>query len=178
MGSSLARAFSQARTAVDFDVTITAIYVFAGAEFISVSSLPLSMVGLRSSIFLAFRTKSAYDRWWEARTLWGGLSNTSRTLARQALTLMQAGPSRDLEPAQSAVDPVADLLCACAPLSPAQAEPYPELRSRLDRETLDSLRMHKNVPFGPFAVQWGICFGRPFSGSGWTPTDGRRLTEH
>src|SRR3712207_2613296 len=73
-----------------FDATVTALYVFAGAEFLSVSSLPLSMVGSALSIFLAFRTKSAYDRWWEARTLWGGLVNSSRTLARQALTLMRS----------------------------------------------------------------------------------------
>jgi putative membrane protein len=30
---------------------------------------------------LVFRTNSAYNRWWEARTLWGGLVNASRNLA-------------------------------------------------------------------------------------------------
>ncbi len=30
---------------------------------------------------LVFRTNSAYARWWEARTLWGGLVNASRNLA-------------------------------------------------------------------------------------------------
>ena len=35
------------------------------------------------SIFLAFRLGQAYDRWWEARKLWGGIVNLSRTLARQ-----------------------------------------------------------------------------------------------
>lgn len=30
---------------------------------------------------LVFRTNTAYARWWEARTLWGGLVNASRNLA-------------------------------------------------------------------------------------------------
>ncbi len=38
------------------------------------------------SIFLAFRIGQAYDRWWEARKLWGGIVNLSRTFARQATT--------------------------------------------------------------------------------------------
>jgi ion channel-forming bestrophin family protein len=35
---------------------------------------------------LAFRSNQAYDRWWEARTLWGAIVNDSRTLARQLIT--------------------------------------------------------------------------------------------
>jgi len=37
-------------------------------------------------VFLSFRFNEAYGRWWEARTLWGGLVNASRTFARQVLT--------------------------------------------------------------------------------------------
>ena len=32
-------------------------------------------------LLLVFRTNSAYSRWWEARTLWGGLVNACRNLA-------------------------------------------------------------------------------------------------
>jgi len=38
------------------------------------------------AIFLAFRNNSSYDRWWEARKIWGGVVNTSRTFARQITT--------------------------------------------------------------------------------------------
>lgn len=37
-------------------------------------------------VFLAFKFNGAYQRWWEARTLWGGVVNQSRTFARQATT--------------------------------------------------------------------------------------------
>jgi putative membrane protein len=36
---------------------------------------------------LVFRTNAAYSRWWEARTLWGSLINTSRNLALKLRTL-------------------------------------------------------------------------------------------
>ncbi len=36
---------------------------------------------------LVFRTNSAYARWWEARTLWGSLVNTSRNLAVKLTSL-------------------------------------------------------------------------------------------
>lgn len=42
------------------------------------------------SIFLVFRVGEAYARWWEARTLWGGIVNASRRFARQVTTLIKA----------------------------------------------------------------------------------------
>ncbi len=39
-------------------------------------------------VLVSFRNSSAYNRWWEARTLWGGLVNSSRSFARQVLTLI------------------------------------------------------------------------------------------
>ncbi len=39
-------------------------------------------------LFVAFRFNEAYSRWWEARILWGGMVNASRTFARQVTTLL------------------------------------------------------------------------------------------
>ena len=130
-----------------FDASVTALYVFGGAGFLSVSSLPLSMVGSALSIFLAFRTKSAYDRWWEARTLWGGLVNTSRTIARQSLTLMHAdNADRDLLAAQRKLIVMQICYVHALRCHLRNQNPHPELRSRLDAETVQILRGHKNVP--------------------------------
>lgn len=40
---------------------------------------PVSILGGALAIFLGFRNNSAYDRWWEARKIWGGIVNASRT---------------------------------------------------------------------------------------------------
>lgn len=52
-------------------------------------SFPFSIAAILGSalaIFIAFRNNSAYGRWWEARTLWGGIVNSSRVLARLIIT--------------------------------------------------------------------------------------------
>ncbi|MBN8610896.1 MAG: hypothetical protein J0L92_09950 [Deltaproteobacteria bacterium] len=54
--------------------------------------LPFTLVGIALSIFLGFRNSSAYDRWWEGRKLWGSLINTTRSMARQVLTLISEVP--------------------------------------------------------------------------------------
>lgn len=47
---------------------------------------PVTILGGALAIFLGFRNNSAYDRWWEARKVWGSIVNTSRTLSSHVLT--------------------------------------------------------------------------------------------
>ncbi|OLL33090.1 hypothetical protein BTH42_03885 [Burkholderia sp. SRS-W-2-2016] len=56
------------------------------------TTAPFSLIGIALAVFLGFRNNASYDRWWEARKLWGQLLNESRSLTRQALTL----PGREL----------------------------------------------------------------------------------
>lgn len=54
-------------------------------------SIPIAIPGILGtiiSLLLAFRSNQAYDRWWEARTLWGAIVNDSRSFARQVLTFV------------------------------------------------------------------------------------------
>ncbi len=47
---------------------------------------PVTVLGGGLAIFLAFRNNSAYDRWWEARKIWGGIVNYSRTFGMQVIS--------------------------------------------------------------------------------------------
>jgi ion channel-forming bestrophin family protein len=49
-----------------------------------VGGIAFTVFGLALSLFLGFRNNAAYDRWWEARKLWGGLLADMRSLAREA----------------------------------------------------------------------------------------------
>ena len=60
-------------------------------EYELVSVVYVGIFSTALSIFLVFRFNEAYERWWEARKLWGTLVNRSRDMARQALTLLPAG---------------------------------------------------------------------------------------
>ncbi|MBV8674141.1 MAG: hypothetical protein JOZ33_11960 [Acidobacteriaceae bacterium] len=59
--------------------------------------LPIGAFGTALSIIVGLRNGSAYNRWWEARTLWGAIVNKSRTLARQVVTTLSAGPDATAE---------------------------------------------------------------------------------
>ncbi|MDR6195378.1 bestrophin family ion channel [Siphonobacter sp. SORGH_AS_0500] len=53
--------------------------------------LPFSTITALStalSIFLGFKNNNAYDRWWEARQIWGLLVNYSRAWTREILTMI------------------------------------------------------------------------------------------
>ncbi|GGF51617.1 membrane protein [Azorhizobium oxalatiphilum] len=60
----------------------------------SVNSGPFSLIGIALSIFLGFRNSACYERWWEARKLWGELVIACRVLARQTLLLDGRGEGR------------------------------------------------------------------------------------
>ena len=126
-----------------FDTTIAGLYSLGGLTVLALPSLPLGMMGAALSIFLAFRTNSAYDRWWEARRLWGSLVNDSRTFARQVLTLVDrtAAESGPNELVEWQIAYVHALRCHLR-----GQNPFPEISGRLPPPLVAWLRTHRNVP--------------------------------
>lgn len=84
----------------------------------------LGLLGVTLAIFLGFRNTTSYERFWEARTLWGELLNAARAFARQSFTLPE--PALDREERRR----VAVLLAAVAHT----------LNEQLRRESLSSER--------------------------------------
>jgi len=63
-------------------------------------SLPLNipaLLGTAVSLLLAFRTSQSYERWWEARTVWGAIVNDSRTLMRLIIQFFPAGEDKIIQ---------------------------------------------------------------------------------
>lgn len=116
---------------------------------IPIPDITLSLLGAVLGILLGFRTNSAYGRWWEARQLWGRLVNSSRSLARQAITFTRslekpAGLeaslfARNLISSQIAY--VHTLRCVLR-----NQDPWTEIENRLGHEEAEALRKQKNVP--------------------------------
>ena len=68
-----------------------AVYILHKEFDIKRLSIPFNAIATLSTalaIYLGFKNNSAYDRWWEARKIWGLLVNYSRAWGRQALTLL------------------------------------------------------------------------------------------
>ncbi|UCS95026.1 hypothetical protein KZP23_08460 [Echinicola marina] len=52
-----------------------------------------TILGTALAFFIGFNNNQAYDRWWEARKIWGALVNSSRTWARNIIHLPTANES-------------------------------------------------------------------------------------
>ena len=61
---------------------------------ITLTAVPFSLVGVALAIFLGFRNSASYDRYWEARKLWGRLLTDARSAARLAVTMTDAATAR------------------------------------------------------------------------------------
>ena len=67
---------------------ITAFYYFTEID-IALPWQPLSVLGIAVAFYLGFKNNSSYDRTWEARKIWGGIVNNSRTFGIATLTFIQ-----------------------------------------------------------------------------------------
>lgn len=77
------------KTELIFAVAIALTVFVLHRQGVTAISFPFSIAAILGSalaIFIAFRNNSSYSRWWEARTLWGGIINSSRVLARLIIT--------------------------------------------------------------------------------------------
>ena len=63
-------------------------------ELPHVSIAAMGIFGVALSLFLGFRNNAAYDRWWEARKLWGAMIADLRTLGRDLSIFVGRGEDR------------------------------------------------------------------------------------
>ncbi len=87
-GTALPRMRGRFAVTTALAIGVTAIDLNFGYFHSDLTTIPFSLMGLALGIFLGFRNNTSYDRFWEARKLWGALVNTSRTITRQILTLI------------------------------------------------------------------------------------------
>ena len=74
--------------------------------FLELLAFPISGItffGTAVAILLGFRNNEAYERFWEARTAWGNLTNASRNFASQVMSYLQPPHGQDL-PLEAAKD--------------------------------------------------------------------------
>ena len=64
------------------------------SQFLRNVGMMHSVLGFVISLLLVFRTNTAYDRWWEGRKVWGGLTNTSRNMAIKVNAMVRSEEDR------------------------------------------------------------------------------------
>lgn len=133
-------------------VVVTVVYREIPALHFSITSTPFVLIGLPLGIFLGFRNNTAYDRFWEGRKLWGSLVNTSRSLTRQILTLIEPQPEAQERSLETIVAYEARLVHMLIGFVHAlrhhlrDSDPWSTLERTLPPEEVALLRGEPNVP--------------------------------
>ena len=61
------------------DIVPILLYKIMGWHWLAIPWQPIALIGIAVSFYLGFKNNSSYDRLWEARKIWGGIVNASRT---------------------------------------------------------------------------------------------------
>jgi putative membrane protein len=138
--------FSKVRQELIY-VSITALIVYyltLSFEHL-IPEMPLTVptfLGTAISVILSFKLSQSYDRWWEARKIWGSIVNDSRNLVLQLQSFLDKEYSEAIK--KIAYRQIA--WCYSLGQSLRQLNPADNLDKYLDETDLRSLAPHANKP--------------------------------
>jgi len=58
---------------------VVSLYLYLDYGWLRIPWAPLTLIGIAVAFYVGFKNNSAYDRTWEARKIWGGIVNSSRS---------------------------------------------------------------------------------------------------
>jgi putative membrane protein len=117
--------------------------VWALNFFFIFPEIPVSIpafLGTSIALVLGFKLSQSYDRWWEARKIWGAIVNDSRSLVLQVKHF--AADEKILK--DVALRQIA--WCYCLGQSLRKLNPHEHLENYISSEELEAIKKHKNVP--------------------------------
>lgn len=71
------------------------LYDYLDWKWVAIPWLPVSLIGTAVAFYVGFKNNQAYDRGWEARKVWGGITNTSRSFATSVRAFVTDEFSKD-----------------------------------------------------------------------------------
>lgn len=128
-----------------------------------VPTLLASVLGTAIAFFIGFTNNQAYDRWWEARKIWGEIVNDSRTWARTSLAYWNETSPEDREIKERLVKRhLAWLHALKNHLRGTKSTTFLLYLSESDREVI-STSLHKNntlLQLQAADIQHGLAHGK------------------
>ncbi|MBC8082008.1 MAG: hypothetical protein H7Z21_02250 [Hymenobacter sp.] len=67
---------------------VLSVYKGLGWTFVAIPFLPVATIGTAVAFYVGFKNNSSYERLWEARRIWGAITNASRSWATLVSTLV------------------------------------------------------------------------------------------
>lgn len=120
-------------------------------------SIPLgvpTILGTVISLLLAFRSNQAYDRWWEARVVWGSIVNDSRTFTRQVLSFIQVPyDNEEVSEFQRKMVDRQTAWCYSLGQSLRKLDPLQGLERLMTKKEMNFVAAHDSVPYALINLQ-------------------------
>jgi putative membrane protein len=101
-----------------------------------------AFLGTAISVLLSFKLSQSYDRWWEARKIWGTIVNESRTFTMQLQSFITKGNDPAIR--QIALRHIA--WCFCLGQSLRGQNPLENLGKYISEEDIKKISPHNNKP--------------------------------
>jgi ion channel-forming bestrophin family protein len=132
-----------------YGLAIEVVYQNFHITNISIPVTVPTILGTIISLLLAFRSNQAYDRWWEARIVWGAIVNDSRTFARQILWLVDGSyNSEDIEGFKHRIINRQIAWCYALGKGLRKDDPMPIVRKFISQEEADFVEGFDNKHVG------------------------------
>ena len=74
-------------------ITVLFLHLQNSGTDLSMPLAPLGTIGVAVAFYVGFKNSQSYDRFWEARKIWGGIVNVSRSWGNQVMTYVSAANS-------------------------------------------------------------------------------------
>lgn len=134
-------------------VTVIALVADTLPYFISeyMPDIPIAIattLGIAISILVSFKISQSYDRWWEARKIWGAIVNDSRTLVLQLQMYLPPHHEKIKEVGHRQI-----AWCYCLSQSLRKLDNISLLEGLLSEEEIGNLDAHSNKPLGILSNQ-------------------------
>ncbi|UYZ59357.1 bestrophin family protein [Hymenobacter latericus] len=114
-----------------------------------------TILGSSISLLLAFKISQSYDRWWEARRIWGAIVNDSRSLVLQLSSFLKPEAQVPGPDARTPVQAVAYRQIAwayCLGQALRGLDPLEGLQHLLTDHELTYIKAHNNKPLALMAL--------------------------
>lgn len=114
--------------------------------------MPLAIpafMGTAISVLLSFKLNQSYDRWWEARQIWGSIVNDSRTLVIE----IQAFTKNENHQLIKKIAYTQIAWCYALGQSLRGLNPTENIEKYFSADELKELQSHKNVPLAVIKFQ-------------------------
>jgi ion channel-forming bestrophin family protein len=126
-------------------IIATIVYYFTQKYKTLIPEMPLSIpafLGTAISVILSFKLSQSYDRWWEARKIWGSIVNDSRSFVLQLQSFVSKGNGNKIK--QIALRHIA--WCYSLGQSLRGLNPIENLEKYISPDEITAISKHNNKP--------------------------------